>query len=448
MAPKKNKKSNKLARMSDEEKLRYLQHRAAIEEETKRRKEHLVATYLKSKLKKEEAFTRLNTAKLNQQWRHNLRKIKCKELKDEMMTMENRFHILLDCKNDHIDMLLRDLEDAEEQNLKQYGAHAEIVSQFLDIHEKSLEELHARYEHKKRLLLDELKHNFRWMRDIFSRDDERLDLMSIIFDARNDDDTQQTHINFEDSIAVLNNEMLFEKDRFTKIRFAEMQTTMKKFQKVLDDYSNETESKKNHYNYLKMRDEANTASIEENNKRIHEYSEEIKMLTQLCAKREAQYAQRENELKQDREDLIKRCFVAQNQLSFNRNEYKNKLEAMTKIYKNVIDKLTSITKKSERIVKTVENCAKLMVDDDNIVCPDEDNHGEEFDKMSKFWKRFARADMQCQELDVRRTKAAQENKDLKAALTYYLKTIARPASVQRDMKDGGIQLNLLPVKAG
>lgn len=49
MAPKKNKKGNKLARMSDEEKLRYLQHRAAVEEETKRRKEQLVATYLKVK---------------------------------------------------------------------------------------------------------------------------------------------------------------------------------------------------------------------------------------------------------------------------------------------------------------------------------------------------------------------------------------------------------------
>lgn len=47
MPPKKNKKGNKLARMSDEEKLRYLQHRAAVEEETKRRKEQLVATYLK-----------------------------------------------------------------------------------------------------------------------------------------------------------------------------------------------------------------------------------------------------------------------------------------------------------------------------------------------------------------------------------------------------------------
>lgn len=48
-----------------------------------------------------------------------------------LQTMENRFEILLDCKNNHIDMLLKDLEDAEEQNLKQYGAHAEIISQFL-----------------------------------------------------------------------------------------------------------------------------------------------------------------------------------------------------------------------------------------------------------------------------------------------------------------------------
>lgn len=65
--------------------------------------------------------------------------------------------------------------------------------------------------------------------------------------------------------------MLFEKDRFMKIRFAEMQTMVKKLQKVLNDYNNETESKKNHYNYLKIRDEASTSSINENNKRIHGY---------------------------------------------------------------------------------------------------------------------------------------------------------------------------------
>lgn len=38
---------NKLARMSDEEKARYLQHRADIEEENRRRKQQLIAVFMK-----------------------------------------------------------------------------------------------------------------------------------------------------------------------------------------------------------------------------------------------------------------------------------------------------------------------------------------------------------------------------------------------------------------
>lgn len=47
MAPKKKSKANKLARMTEEEKLRYLQHKAAMEEEAQRRKQELILTFLK-----------------------------------------------------------------------------------------------------------------------------------------------------------------------------------------------------------------------------------------------------------------------------------------------------------------------------------------------------------------------------------------------------------------
>jgi len=49
MGPKKRKgkMANKLAAMSDEERERYLQHRAALQEEKRRRKEQLVATFIK-----------------------------------------------------------------------------------------------------------------------------------------------------------------------------------------------------------------------------------------------------------------------------------------------------------------------------------------------------------------------------------------------------------------
>jgi len=85
----------------------------------------------------------------------------------------------------------------------------------IGLHKKTLEELYARYDNKKKLLLDELKRNFGRMRDMFTRDEQRLELVSVIFESRNDDDAQQTHVNFEDSIAILNNEVRVMFGRFT-----------------------------------------------------------------------------------------------------------------------------------------------------------------------------------------------------------------------------------------
>lgn len=47
MGGKKKNLASKLAKMSDEERARYLQHRADIEEEARRRKEQLIATFMK-----------------------------------------------------------------------------------------------------------------------------------------------------------------------------------------------------------------------------------------------------------------------------------------------------------------------------------------------------------------------------------------------------------------
>lgn len=47
MPKKKKGKGSKLARMSDEERARYLQHRAELELEAKRRKQQLIAAFTK-----------------------------------------------------------------------------------------------------------------------------------------------------------------------------------------------------------------------------------------------------------------------------------------------------------------------------------------------------------------------------------------------------------------
>ncbi|CAH0398227.1 unnamed protein product [Chilo suppressalis] len=70
--------------MSDEERARYLQHRADMEEEARRRKRELIARFIKNKLDKEEAYSRMNRAKINQEWRYILRRIKCKQMEADI----------------------------------------------------------------------------------------------------------------------------------------------------------------------------------------------------------------------------------------------------------------------------------------------------------------------------------------------------------------------------
>ncbi|KFB49690.1 hypothetical protein ZHAS_00018081 [Anopheles sinensis] len=111
MGKKKGGNKNKLAKMSEEERARYLQHRADMEEEARRRKQQLIATFMKNKLKREDAFARLNLAKINQEWRTILRNIKCKELKEEVEAVEKTCTECIENKNAVIKRLLCDLDE-------------------------------------------------------------------------------------------------------------------------------------------------------------------------------------------------------------------------------------------------------------------------------------------------------------------------------------------------
>uniref|UniRef100_T1GIU1 Dynein regulatory complex subunit 2 n=1 Tax=Megaselia scalaris TaxID=36166 RepID=T1GIU1_MEGSC len=125
MGKKKGGAKNKLAKMSEEERARYLQHRADVEVETRRRKQQLISLYMKNKLKKEENFSRLNLSKINQEWRSILRNIKCEQLRKDCHQIEIFFNASLEQKNGIINKLLKHLDIAEDMYLKSHQANLE-----------------------------------------------------------------------------------------------------------------------------------------------------------------------------------------------------------------------------------------------------------------------------------------------------------------------------------
>ncbi|CAH2237408.1 jg11263 [Pararge aegeria aegeria] len=217
--PKKG-KVNKLARMSDEERARYLQHRADVEEEARRRKRELVARFIKNKLDKEEQFAKINTAKINQEWRYILRKIKCKQMALDIQGMLSSFNFLLERKNRLLNFLMRSTTDSDDQHRRAFQAHTETLSYFLKIGSQRLDKLQSAYELQKNNFLDTWDKEEMDITDNQDRAEFKLTLVKYIQDS----DFQTYKKEKEIERATKKNdarlEHLLHKHSFVSIRYA------------------------------------------------------------------------------------------------------------------------------------------------------------------------------------------------------------------------------------
>lgn len=82
-------------------------------------------------MKREEAFSRLNLAKINQEWRTILRNIKCTELRNEVKSVQKYFDDALMRKNQTIDRLLFELDEAEEMYATMLHSHMEAINKLI-----------------------------------------------------------------------------------------------------------------------------------------------------------------------------------------------------------------------------------------------------------------------------------------------------------------------------
>ena len=72
--------------------VKYLERKMAEEEESKRRKEDMVSTFMKLKMRKEERFEALNVSKLMEQWRSLMRLTKSRDLQGDVRVLMDSFN--------------------------------------------------------------------------------------------------------------------------------------------------------------------------------------------------------------------------------------------------------------------------------------------------------------------------------------------------------------------
>jgi Sperm tail len=106
-------------------------------------------------------FTRLNLAKINQEWRSILRQLKCKELKDEVEALKQVCVDAIEHKNSIIKRLLGDLDESEELFSTLLNTHIESVAQLVEIHAERLDFLQEWFAKEKSTILDRCSQEIR-----------------------------------------------------------------------------------------------------------------------------------------------------------------------------------------------------------------------------------------------------------------------------------------------
>jgi Sperm tail len=84
-----------------------------------------------NKLKKEDAFTRLNVSKIKSEWRDILRKIKCRELQEDLKAIKKECDESIQRKNSVIRRLLSDLDESEEIYSAMLHSHMNIIGKLI-----------------------------------------------------------------------------------------------------------------------------------------------------------------------------------------------------------------------------------------------------------------------------------------------------------------------------
>lgn len=97
--------------------------------------------YFKNKLKREETFARLNTAKINEQWRFILRQVKCKELYEDLEYLWKNFDRTLMSKKAVIRKLYEELEKVDADHRRLQEAHMETMDMLIKRHQVRLQDL-------------------------------------------------------------------------------------------------------------------------------------------------------------------------------------------------------------------------------------------------------------------------------------------------------------------
>ncbi|XP_055483169.1 dynein regulatory complex subunit 2 isoform X2 [Psammomys obesus] len=370
--PKKGKKF-KVA-LTDEEQLLLFQQKMLAEEEATKKKERLIAQFLKDKLAKEEHNSALNLNKINTQWRTVLREVKNTELHKDLEILSQTFERVVDCKDNVIKSLAKDLTEAEEQYAHTLRSHLHNLDQLLTLQRRRLSLLEENYNMELEALTNEFEKERKTIVDQHDKEIRYLQDVFMAMEQNYMDSEYESKLEFQSMWDDLKNKNLEEK-HFLRLKLENIvEDLWRKFQDALKNYTDATEDRKVAFETLKVKDEKSSKEIEMQMKKIQKLQgEKVLKLAEICRK------------------------------------FETEEEKVLPFYSSILTPKEQEEMEKQNPEELTEELAKLMLD---------------YSGMENFWKRYNKVKLEVLSLQHRRAQLLDMSAKLREMLKQYLDGIS------------------------
>lgn len=142
---------------TDEERMIRLQMEALAADEKERRDQEANRVQLRERQLREQRYAHLNSIKIHNQWRKIMRMAKVEELRREIEILSQNHEREVDRKDAIVQMLDRDLEEAEEQYGLAVRGHMMIMDNLLDLQYQRMKALETQFNADLKALEDEFE---------------------------------------------------------------------------------------------------------------------------------------------------------------------------------------------------------------------------------------------------------------------------------------------------
>merc|ERR1711907_76119 len=334
---------------------------AALKEDERRKHE------LKQAQADEERYSRINRHKVQNQWRKMMRMAKVDELIKEVEILSQNHEREVDRKDAIIQMLDRDLEEADEQHQMALRSHLQNVDDLVKLQASRLHVMHQQAEKDLVLIQDEFKSEFDDMKATHKRLTKEMKDVNDALEKQLHIAESELRTEFEGLQADYRGKHEEEK----QVMKVTLETSVGDFERMLDSayntYYDSTRKQTENYKRLQKKDMHDSKDIDKKQKACARLTEMLQHWRTKISNNMKEAEARNKALREEKEKVVGHYQELKGRMTGVREAEDRRLTELTLNSRKAITDLTEKMNLAEKIIRLGELNRKMMTEREKVL---------------------------------------------------------------------------------